>query len=217
MEELFERLKEQKVSKLAVMGGTFDPIHYGHLVTAETVREKYGFDRVIFMPTGNPPHKGSKSVTFSEHRFLMVHMATIGNPYFEVSRMEIDRRGHTYTIDTIKEMRSFFGEDLDICFITGADAVLEILTWKNVPELLSLCKFIAVTRPGYYKEQLEEKVSELRELFNSDIIIMDVPSFAISSTDIRERVALNRSVRYLIPENVEEYIRKNDLYAYKSE
>lgn len=213
MEELFKRLKDQNIHSLAIMGGTFDPIHYGHLVTAETVRGQYNFDRIIFIPSGSPPHKKNSHMAQSEHRHTMVQLATITNPYFEVSRMEIDRGGYTYTIDTIKELKSWLGRDLKICFITGADAILEILAWKNASELLSLCSFIAVTRPGYDRKALDDKVDELKKTFNSDIITMDVPAFAISSTDIRNKAASNRSIKYLVPENVEEYIMKNRLYV----
>jgi len=147
----------------------------------------------------------------------MVQLATTGNPYFEVSRMEIDRGGYTYTVDTVKELKRVLGSGLSICFIMGADSMLEILTWKNAEELLALCQIIAVTRPGYDRRALDDKVRELKNSFKSDIISIDVPAFDISSTDIRNRVERNSSIKYLVPENVEDYIKKNGLYRVKHE
>ncbi|KPU44161.1 putative nicotinate-nucleotide adenylyltransferase [Oxobacter pfennigii] len=212
MDNLLKRLKEQKVQRVAVMGGTFDPIHHGHLVTAEIVRVKYDFDKVVFIPSGIPPHKEDSSVTLSEHRLNMVKLAIDTNPYFEVSRMEIDRGGYTYTIDTIIEFINYLGNNLSIHFITGADVMFQILSWKDAKELLSLCKFIAVTRPGYDKSALNIKVEELIDKYKSDITILEVPAIAISSTEIRRRVNSNLSIKYLLPEKVEEYIKKNRLY-----
>ena len=203
---------KNKVSRCAIMGGTFDPIHFGHLVTAEAVRVKYNLDKVIFVPTGNPPHKNKEEVTMSMHRYIMVEMATVTNPYFQVSRIELDREGYTYTVDTVKQLMTLFGTKTELFFITGADAILEILTWKNVDELLPLCKFIAVTRPGYTRKDLDNKIVELKKTYNCDIFIMDVPAFEISSTDIRNKAAHNQSIKYFVPENVENYIYKNSLY-----
>ena len=212
MDEALEKIKKLKIGRLAIMGGTFDPVHYGHLVTAETVRTKYNFDKILFIPSGNPPHKSRKDISLCEHRYNMLQMATITNPYFEVSRIEMDRKGSSYTIDTIKELRAALGNRVDIYFITGADALLEILTWKNPSELLHECKLIAVTRPGYEKDVLTGKVEELKNEFNSDIISIDVPAYEISSTDIRSKVSLGLSIKYLVPEYIEQYILKNNLY-----
>jgi nicotinate-nucleotide adenylyltransferase len=211
MDDLLCRLSGS-VNSIAIMGGTFDPIHYGHLVTAETVREKYGFERIIFIPSGKPPHKKSVRTTPGIHRYTMVQMATVSNKYFDVSSLEIDREGYTYTIDTIKELRQLLGSGLKISFITGADSIFEIMTWKDAEELLTMCNIIAVTRPGYDRKALAKRVVELKSLYNSDIITIDVPAFAISSTDIRKRVQMNMSIKYLLPENVENYILKNNLY-----
>jgi len=215
MDEVIKNIGLQNLKKLAIMGGTFDPIHYGHLVSAEAVRIQYNIDKIIFIPSGNPPHKHNINITPAEHRYIMAQMAVLSNPYFEVSRLELDREGRSYTVDTIKELREVLGNNIELYFITGADAILEILTWKNVGELLSLCKFIAVTRPGYGKAELYNKVSELKSLFKSDIITINVPEFAISSTDIRDRVASGKSIKYLVPESVEAYIEKNKLYGYR--
>lgn len=215
MDEAIKNLKLQNVNKLAIMGGTFDPIHYGHLVSAESVRMQYNIDKVMFIPSGDPPHKVNVNVTPAEHRYIMVQIAALTNPHFEVSRLELDRGGRSYTIDTIKELRDILGDSIELFFITGADALLEILTWKSVGELLALCRFIAVTRPGYGKSELDNKVAELKSLFKSDIITINVPEFAISSTDIRGRIESGRSIKYLVPESVEEYIGKNKLYGYR--
>lgn len=198
--------------RLGIMGGTFDPIHYGHLVTAEAVRAKFLLDKVIFVPSGNPPHKVKRSITDKKIRYLMAILATVTNPYFEVSTIEIEREGYTYTIDTIKEFRKIYGDNADIYFITGADAILEILTWKNAEELLNMCRFVAATRPGYAKDSILNKIDYIKRVYNKDIYAVPVPSLAISSTDIRERVFEGRPIKYLLPESVEHYIEKCGLY-----
>lgn len=203
------------IKKLAIMGGTFDPIHIGHLMTAEEVRNEMGVDQVIFIPTGQPPHKESKRVTASEHRYLMTVLATVENPHFNVSRIEIDRPGATYTVDTIKEIKELYGADTKIYFITGADAVHEILTWDRVDELMKICEFVAVTRPGYKRRQLKEKVEELKGSFECKVHYLEVPALAISSSDIRARIKENRPIQYLVTQAVEQYIRKFKLYSEK--
>lgn len=207
-----EENEKRKMNRLGIMGGTFDPVHYGHLVTAEAVRDKFKLDRVIFVPTGKPPHKKGYKVTDAKHRYLMTVLATVTNPFFEVSRIEIDREGYTYTIDTILEFKKMLPEDTKIYFITGADAVLEILTWKKVDELLQLCNFVAATRPGYEPSQLNEMIKYVEKVYGSTIHMVEVPAMAISSTDIRRRVNTNRPIKYLVPESVEYYIMKNGLY-----
>lgn len=201
--------------KIAIMGGTFDPIHIGHLVTAEAVRHEFDIDEVLFVPTGNPPHKPTIDVTTAEHRYLMAVLATAANPQFNVSRIEIDREGVTYTIDTIKELKELYGQNAKLFFITGADAINEILTWKDPKELLHLCTFVAVTRPGYNKRELFERVEELKKQFSSSIRFLEVPALAISSSDIRERAKQNHPIKYLVTEAVEHYINKNKLYIHQ--
>lgn len=201
-----------KTSRIAVMGGTFDPIHYGHLVAAEAARFEFNLDKVIFMPAGKPAHKQEKQVTDAEHRYDMTVLATATNPYFEVSRIELDRVGITYTVDTIKALKKMLGVETEIYFITGADAILEILTWYNVEELLGLCDFIAATRPGFNKKDLEQKLVELKSKYHKDIFMIEIPSLAISSTDIRDRIANGKSIKYLLPETVEKYIYQSGLY-----
>ena len=197
-------------ARLGIMGGTFDPIHYGHLVTAEEALVQFNLDRVIFMPTGNPVSKDHKVVSSAEDRYLMTVIATASNPDFEVSQMEIDRPGPTYTVDTLEELRGRHGSGTDLFFITGADAVWEILTWKDPARVASLTRFIAATRPGYDLARFQE--SEIGEMFAEAIEFMEVPALAISSTDIRDRVAANRPIRYLLPEAVASFVQKNGLY-----
>lgn len=207
-------LKLEGCKKIAIMGGTFDPIHLGHLVAAEAVRQELGIERVIFVPTGKPPHKANQNVMQSEHRYLMCVLATLQNPYFDVSRVEIDRSGTTYTIDTVKEIKRHCDKDCRLYFITGADAINQIMTWKEPEKLLALCDFVAVTRPGYDKNKLNKTIDGLNNVFNigASVHFLEVPALAISSTDIRNRVIAGKTIKYLLPDNVEDYILKNHLY-----
>ena len=200
----------RKNPRIGIMGGTFDPIHYGHLVTAEEALVQFNLDRVVFMPTGQPVAKHVRTVTDPEHRYLMTVIATASNPDFEVSRREIDRPGPTYTVDTMSELRGVFGPQAELYFITGADAVWEILTWKDAERLASLCRLIAATRPGYDLSRFAQTHDDSGLL--PAVEFMEVPALAISSTDIRARMAGRRPVRYLLPEAVAAYARKNALY-----
>jgi nicotinate-nucleotide adenylyltransferase len=199
-------------SRYAIMGGTFDPIHFGHLAAAEEVRQSLGCDKVIFIPSGNPPHKKERELTSSEHRYAMTRLAVESNPFFEVSDIEINRNGFSYTLDTIKELYEIYGNEIELLFITGADALLEIETWYKVEELLKLCGFAAVTRPGYNKSKLEQKLHQLKSKYNSELHIVDVPGLNISSTDIRSRLQQDLSIRYLVPDQVVDYIYNHGLY-----
>jgi len=184
------------------MGGTFDPIHNGHLVCAEEARCQLELDEVIFVPAGNPWQKGG--VTSAEDRYLMTVLATASHENFSVSRIEIDRKGPSYTLDTLRAFRSFY-EDVELFFITGADAVAEILSWKDPDAVLNEAHFVAATRPGYDIKNMEpvlEKVS-----------VMHIPALAISSSDIRARVASGRPVRYLMPREVAQFIATRGLYS----
>lgn len=202
----------RRYKKIAIMGGTFNPIHNGHLVAAEAVRQQLGIDRVLFIPTGKPPHKNTNPM-FNEHRYLMTVLATVTNPHFEVSRIEIDRAGLTYTIDTINELKGKCSSDCKIYFITGADAINEILKWKSPEKLLSMCEFVAVTRPGYNKNELQETVNHLKDNYKGKITFLEIPALSISSTDIRHRVLAGKTIKYLVPPSVEEYILKFGLYS----
>jgi nicotinate-nucleotide adenylyltransferase len=194
--------------RLGVMGGTFDPIHYGHLVTAEEALWQFRLDEVAFVPTGQPWMKADREVAGAEHRYLMTVVATAGNPRFSVSRVDIDRKGPTYTVDTLQELRRQAEDDIELFFITGADAMLEILQWKDPEEVLSLARVIAATRPGYDLTRLEVWASAS----DPRVSVMDIPALAISSTDIRRRVREGEPIRYLVPEAVHTYIRKSGLY-----
>ena len=186
------------------MGGTFDPIHHGHLVAASEVQARFGLDEVVFVPTGRPWQKDDSDVSPAEHRYLMTVIATASNPRFTVSRVDVDRTGATYTIDTLRELRDA-NPDAELFFITGADALEQILTWKDVDELWDLAHFVGVTRPGH---ELSDK-----GLPTDRITLMEVPAMAISSTDCRERVHAGEPVWYLVPDGVVQYISKHHLYA----
>src|SRR6188768_1730990 len=194
--------EQQRRPRLGVMGGTFDPIHHGHLVAASEVAQSFDLDEVIFVPTGQPWQKGP--VTTGEHRYLMTVIATASNPRFTVSRVDIDREGPTYTIDTLRDLHEA-RPDAELFFITGADALAHILTWKDSEELFELAQFIGVTRPGY--ELSESGLPAER------VDLMEVPAMAISSTDCRERVHAGEPVWYLVPDGVVQYISKHHLYA----
>lgn len=203
------------VQKIGIMGGTFNPIHIGHLVIAEEVRCRFDLDKIIFIPAGNPPHKDYKNITAGKHRYQMTLLATIDNPYFDVSSIELAREGITYTIDTITTLREKCDKDVDLYFITGADSIIELSTWKQVDKLLNLCKFIAATRPGFDIAKIEDKVRELEARYNKSIYSLSVPALQISSTDIRNRINQGMTVKYLLPESVEHYINKHNLYREK--
>ena len=195
-------------TRLGVMGGTFDPIHYGHLVTAEEALQQFGLDEVLFVPTGSPWMKEHEVVSPPEDRYLMTVIATASNPRFRVSRMEVDREGPTYTVDTLRGMHELLGDGVDLFFITGADAVLEIFQWKDLDELFRLAHFIAATRPGYDIAAFEATAPTS----HPRISVMTIPALAISSTDIRTRIAWGRPIRYLVPEGVNSYVQKAGLY-----
>jgi len=192
------------------MGGTFDPIHFGHLVTAEEALVQFNLDQVIFMPTGSPATKTHQVVTPAEHRYLMTVIATVSNPDFHVSRMEVDRPGITYTVDTLSQLQASCGPSTELFFITGADAVWEIVSWKDAEKIAGLATFIAVTRPGYDLEEARRAHEKAATAFRIEYI--EVPALAISSTDLRQRVADRRPIRYLTPEPVCSYIAKHGLY-----
>ncbi|AZZ57317.1 nicotinic acid mononucleotide adenylyltransferase [Rathayibacter iranicus] len=183
------------------MGGTFDPIHHGHLVAASEVAQSFDLDEVVFVPTGQPWHK--KTVTSAEHRYLMTVIATASNPSFTVSRVDVDRVGTTYTIDTLRDIHAAH-PDAELFFITGADAVAQILSWKDYDELWELAHFVAVSRPGH--------VLNVSELPAQDVSLLEIPALAISSTDCRSRVNRGHPVWYLVPDGVVQYISKHHLY-----
>lgn len=191
------------------MGGTFDPIHYAHLLIAEDVRQRFDLQRVLFVPSGNPPHKTDGEVTPAEDRYIMALLATSDNPRFGVSRMEIDRAGPSYTIDTIRELKSELGEGAEVFFVTGADAILEILAWHEPDAIIDEARLVAVPRVGFDLGSLDETLGSGRA---SKVEIIDAPLADISSTTIRRQVSSGRSVRYMTPGPVIDYIEKRGLY-----
>ena len=184
------------------MGGTFDPIHHGHLVAASEVQARFDLDEVVFVPTGQPYEKGR--VTPAEDRYLMTVIATASNPRFHVSRADVDRDGPTYTVDTLRDMGALYGPDTELFFITGADALARILSWRDALSMLELAHFVGVTRPGF----------ELSgdHLPDDKVTLVAVPAMAISSSDCRARVAAGKPVWYLVPDGVVQYINKRGLY-----
>ena len=192
--------------RVGVMGGTFDPIHHGHLVAASEVQAWFGLDEVIFVPTGQPWQKAERAVSPAEDRYLMTVIATAANPRFMVSRVDIDRQGATYTIDTLRDLASLH-PDTDFYFITGADAMAALLTWQDHEELFKLAHFMGCTRPGH---ELDE--STLEGLPRDRITLVEIPALAISSTDCRHRVQRGEPVWYLVPDGVVQYIGKHGLY-----
>ncbi|NTW05861.1 MAG: nicotinate-nucleotide adenylyltransferase [Peptococcaceae bacterium] len=199
------------MKKIGIMGGTFDPIHYGHLVTAEIARHSFGLERVIFIPAGIPPHKDNSAVADYLHRFNMLKIAIESNSYFELSDIEIERQGPSYTFDTVSCLKEIWPAT-EFYFISGADAVLEILTWHRASDLLEICFFIAATRPGFSLENLKSVLKALSAEYIDKILLLEVPALAISSSDIRHRVGLGLPIKYLLPEKVERYIFDNSLY-----
>jgi nicotinate-nucleotide adenylyltransferase len=189
------------------MGGTFDPIHHGHLVAASEVQAWFGLSEVVFVPTGEPWQKSGRAVSRAEHRYLMTVIATASNPRFWVSRVDIERGGPTYTIDTLRDLKAAM-PDADLYFITGADALSDIFTWRDASELFELAHFVGCTRPGYDMDP-----ATLEGIPQEHVTIVEIPALAISSTDCRNRQAAGDPVWYLVPDGVVQYINKYDLYA----
>lgn len=194
-----------RAPRIGVMGGTFDPIHHGHLVAASEVAQSFDLDEVVFVPTGRPWQKDD--VTESEHRYLMTVIATASNPQFTVSRVDVDRSGPTYTIDTLRDLKQQ-RPGAELFFITGADAVAQILSWRNHQQLWDLAHFVAVSRPGH--------VLNTEGLPSENVSQLEIPALSISSTDCRARVRRGHPVWYLVPDGVVQYIAKHHLYRSKA-
>jgi nicotinate-nucleotide adenylyltransferase len=188
------------------MGGTFDPIHHGHLVAASEVQSWYDLDEVVFVPTGDPWQKSDTVVSPAEHRYLMTVIATAANPHFRVSRVDIDRDGPTYTIDTLRDLRAEL-PDAELYFITGADALADIFTWRDASELFALAHFVGCPRPGY---EMDARVIE--SIPADRVALVEIPALAISSSDCRDRKRRGEPVWYLVPDGVVQYIAKHHLY-----
>jgi len=195
--------------KLAIMGGTFNPPHLGHLICAEEAYDHFKFDKVIFIPSARPPHKDNNEVLDAQHRYMMTLLAVQSNPHFEVSRIELDRPGRSYSIETVKELKLMYGQATELYWIIGADSVLDMFIWKDVDELLSLCNFVAINRPGY-------DLSKADQRFLSKVQLFRATGVDISASKVRRRVEQGKTIRYLVPSNVENYISENGLYGYES-
>jgi len=197
-------------ARLGIMGGTFDPIHIGHLACAEQAREAFGLDAVVFIPAGNPVFKKDRAVTPAADRLEMCRLATRSNPAFDVSAIEIERGGDTYTVDTLRQLRAHYPDNVELRFITGADAVASIVAWRESAAIADLARLIAVTRPGYALSEERRALIEGRGNFAVDYL--EITSLAVSSSDLRRRVAAGASIRYLTMQRVFDYIREKRLY-----
>ena len=212
---------ERPARRIGIMGGTFDPIHHGHLVAGSEVADLFGLDMVVFVPTGQPWQKKDRFVSPAEDRYLMTVVATASNPRFQVSRVDIDRGGDTYTVDTLTDMRKLY-PDAELFFITGADALSKIVTWRDWESMFDLAHFVGVTRPGYELPGVGEGVGDdatlaplQSELDEGRLSLVEIPAMAISSTDCRKRSSEGRPVWYLVPDGVVQYITKHGMYAPK--
>jgi nicotinate-nucleotide adenylyltransferase len=200
----------RRARRLGVMGGTFDPVHHGHLVAASEVAHAFDLDEVVFVPTGQPWQKDDRRVSPAEDRYLMTVIATASNPRFSVSRVDIDRPGPTYTIDTLRELRAIRGEDAEFFFITGADALSKMMSWQDAADLFKLAHFVGVTRPGH---RLSTARLSSAGVPSDQVSLIEIPALAISSTECRQRVAAGEPVWYLVPDGVVQYIAKRGLYG----
>lgn len=213
-------MEEYKAStgerRVGILGGTFDPIHYAHLAIAEEVRSVLDLTEIVFIPAGQPPHKPGRAITPAHHRLAMVQLAIASNPHFTYSRIEVDRPGHSYTVDTLRNLRTQWGQDTEIDFIIGWDSLEEMHTWYDPQGILAqLTHLVAVGRPGYaheneYNTMLEAHLPGIRQR----LLVVSAPMLNISSTDLRQRVLEGRPIKYQTPEAVEQYIMKHNLYRH---
>lgn len=193
------------------MGGTFDPIHVGHLACAEQVRDVFELDGVVFMPAGDPWMKRGRSISAAEDRFAMVKAAVEDNPFFDASRLEIDRAGETYTVDTLRALRAHYPDNVELYFISGADAMHRILEWRDATELARMARLVAVSRPGYEIDDARRRYM-LTHAAIRHVSVIEATALAVSSTDLREKVRSGRSIRYLVPQVVADYVENHGLY-----
>ncbi|MDD3168395.1 MAG: nicotinate-nucleotide adenylyltransferase [Eubacteriales bacterium] len=205
------------MKKIGIIGGTFDPIHYGHLILAEQARVEAGLDQVIFMPAKVQPFKLNLKIAGDVHRYAMLQKATIGNPHFSVSRRELDSPEISYTCNTLKGCRADLDADVELYFIIGTDAFLHLEKWYAAAELLKSFSFVIGTRPGYKEQELKELISRIRTQYGTKLLEINNSEVEISSTDIKNRIRKGKSIKYLLPEGVEEYIYRNKLYSELSE
>lgn len=198
--------------RLGIMGGTFDPIHYGHLFVAEEARARFGLDRVLFVPNGAPPHKKEYLLTNARHRYEMTRLAIADNPAFACTTLELDRPGPSYTVDTLTTLRDQY-PSAELFYITGIDAIADILTWRRHAEIIRMATFIAAARPGFDVKMLQDR---LPATYMQRILLLGTTAQGISSTEIRERIRAKLPTRYLMPEEVRNYIQEHHLYEHKA-
>ena len=199
------------IKNLGIIGGTFNPIHYGHLIAAEFTREAFALDRILFVPSAHPPHKDPGEILDSRHRLAMAEIAVHDNPFFSVSTLEIDRQGLSYSVETVDSIRGMH-PGANLFFILGIDAFMLMNTWKDTERLAELCSMIVVTRPGYELDPADDCFAGVPLLMWQKMEVIAIPGFEISSSAIRERVAQGKTIRYLLPSGVEDYINTNQLY-----
>jgi nicotinate-nucleotide adenylyltransferase len=196
---------------IAIMGGTFNPIHIGHLIAAQWVYDTGEYDKIVFMPSGEPPHKTDVSILCKNERYKLCKLAIEGTPYFEVSDFELNREGYTYTIDTIKYLKKHH-DTANYWLIIGTDSLLDIFTWHKPEKLLKICNFILVNRASYIVDDIEYHIKMLQNNYNANIKSINIPNIEISSSNIRNRIINNKPIKCLVPEKVEQYIVLNNLY-----
>lgn len=201
------------MNKIGIFGGSFDPIHYGHLLLAEQARSLYGLSRVIFMPAKISPFKLNTVPTKGEDRYAMVLKAIEENPYFSVSDYELRKKSVSYTIETLRVLKKHFGSDTELFFITGTDAFLEIEQWSDAETLLKEFSFLVGTRPGYQDEALNQVIIKVRNCYDTRVEKVEMPKVEISSSDIKERFYAGKSVKYLLPDSVAQYVIDHNLYG----
>ncbi len=199
-----------RTRRLGIMGGTFDPVHIGHLACAEQARDELGLDAIVFIPAGRPVYKKNQRVTPAADRLAMCRLAVESNPAFDVSSIEIDRAGDTYTVDTLRQLRAHYPDNVELFFITGADAVMSIMKWRDSAQIAHLARLVAVTRPGYALPEATKRA--LREQAAFQVSFLEMTGLDVSSSDLRRRVAEGRSIRYLTKEVVFRYIEEHGLY-----
>ncbi|MDF2944674.1 MAG: hypothetical protein K0S01_3532 [Herbinix sp.] len=204
------------MKKVGIMGGTFNPIHFGHLFLAENAYEQLGLDQVLFMPSKNPPHKAKPELISDQQRVDMISLAIMNNPHFSISNIELEREGWTYTADTLTLLRKE-NSDIEYYFIVGSDSLFMMQHWKDPQIVFQLCTVVAASRDNVEMERLQQKASYLKDEFNAKILLIEMPTIQIASAVIRERVAENKTVRYYLPDDVTDYITKNQLYRAKLE
>lgn len=197
--------------KVGLMGGTFNPIHLGHLIISEYIRNNFPLDKIIFIPSGNPPHKDWGELIDKEHRYNMALLATGSNLYFDVSLSEINRQGKSYTVETINEFKSIYPND-DFFFIIGGDTLYELTKWHDYKTLFNITNFIVIDRPGFENRELKDTIEELNRIYGVSIFYLKGPLIDISSTEIRQNLKQNKSIKYLVPKEVEDYISFHKLY-----